>query len=260
VALTEICRPWAKFDRAARMTDLGLESAGSQAYSLTGKGAVESGTDPCRLRNVVDLSALLRSRAATLANLKRLRQHFNLLSWNPSMRSFILTALIAVAGLSGCSFGKAYIAPAPEEPSARIVVKDGYFEVIVMDEKGCYSGFVSLHGDAAETGTETGFRVHADRRLVMHHDSTKSGGLFSTRKVCRVEFYFTPKKDAKYTPVPGYLRQKNEKSSQLMKALSGDEEDVCTVDMIEVTADGAQSWMQLTKTRPMQKSFNCIRF
>lgn len=176
------------------------------------------------------------------------------------MRKSILTALLTGLALSGCSIGKPYIAPVAEEPAAEIVVKSGYFQVIVMDERGCYSGSVSLHSAAGETGKETGFRVHADRKLVMHHESSQSGGLFSSPKICRIEFYFTPKKDAKYTPVPGYRRQKNEKASQFMKELGADEEDVCTVDMMEIAADGTQSVTQLTKTRPKPKSFTCIRF
>lgn len=175
------------------------------------------------------------------------------------MRKFLPVFLFASMALAGCSIGKPYIHPTATEPSAEIILQGEDIEVVNMDDRGCYSGTTRIHRASGEPGKEAGFRVHAGRKLVLHYQGYTTAARYAG-KTCSVEFYFAPRKDAKYTPVTGYEHKRNENASTFVKLLGGDEKDLCTVEMMEDAADGTHSSVHLTKTRPMQSGFTCIRF
>ena len=188
------------------------------------------------------------------------------------MRTTILL-FAAVITLSSCGttptgeryIGEPYIQPTTVEPAAEIVLPKEQMgeislEIVNADKKGCYSGKLVIPQAKEEAGKTVGYRVHADKRLVLRYDGYfKQEGRYSSPK-CGFEFYFTPKKDAKYSVVPGQITLRNEKASMLSRFLQRHKQDYCTVNMIEETADGVQSTAQLHKTGPRQRGFACIKF
>lgn len=183
--------------------------------------------------------------------------------------SIVIGAAIALSGCgttaTGESYvGKPYMQPTATEPSAEIVISKEQtdeisLEIFNTDERGCYSGKLTVPYAKADAGKVAGYRVHADKKLVLHYESYfRQEGRYSS-KTCRGEFYFYPKKDAKYSIVPGQVTLQDEKASALSQFLYSSKRDYCTVSMIEETADGI-STVPLRTTHPKQRGITCIQF
>lgn len=186
------------------------------------------------------------------------------------MRLSLFTLIFAAMAVSACGttatgesyIGKPYVQPTSSEAAAELIFAGGRkLEIVNVDAKNCYSGKTSISRAVGEPGKQIGYRVHADKRLVLHYEGAVTSEARYIGKACAgLDFYFTPKKDAKYTMITGQISLQNEKASAVAKLLGNDKGDYCVVNMVQEAEDGTQSIVELTKTRPKQTGFACIQF